>query len=1009
MQIRAVTSFQKHFGSGTLQPFDSISSAGDELSTSQTRAILLAFINQIAQGRSSVRYEVVEFLVNVLNSSALPRLVFTSETEIYKQIVVAAQGLGTWYNTTDKDASASVPSAAPGVTYADVFGLQFLSTAASVALGGLSLYGANALLSVADATASLSVEAAQASAIPFQSDNNESVRSIAGVSTSSNNISLLLNGSLEVGKALAPPAEGSDAAVYSSFDAIARIVSEPSFLYINQYHGSGHAPLQYATRVIQSELSSAPTTQLPFAPRGAPKFPATVLYSASELPIIPTTTSFSDAPIRTALGQVAEVLNSFNTESQKRCKLVQQIMTIANVPYQLPASPEVSKFDSNNYLLQLQILVDETILTLGNEYIICSQFLQSREEKAAEAQLLVEKQKAEAAAKRQQAEAARIAAMSPEEREKWEAQQAKRREKAEKQAKRSETVPNPATEKVVQATTFPNPLHIGPTLQGVRTHVATTAKSVFDASPLSPYFPGFPFQSVKYTGFKASPMVSPAPLLAPSVDISSIAPSPSTSIQQSIQLLLEKASTGGTRRKPKIPRGTRDYLPGQMEVRESTFNKIRAVFKRHGAVELDTPVFELRETLMGKYGEEGGKLIYDLADQGGELLSLRYDLTVPFARFLAMHGLETVKRFHIAKVYRRDNPQINRGRYREFYQCDFDIAGNYAPMVPDAEVLTVAKEILSALPIGPFAIKLNHRKLLDACLDIAGVPSSKFRSICSAIDKLDKEPWSDVRDEMVLEKGLEPHVADKIGEMVQLAGEPRAVLRKLQESPEFVAHPDAQVALTDLELLFDYLEATNAISAISFDLSLARGLDYYTGVIYEAILLDSTYGVGSIAAGGRYDNLVGMFSPSNAVVPCVGVSIGVERVFAILEAKAQKENGALKKTPVQISVASIPSKRYNMTVERLKICAKLWGAGFSAETTQAPGDPKLARQLTSALEAEIPYLVVIAEDELDKGEIQVKGLNDRESKNIKVDDLVPTMLEMGARPTVVGVGLAEKL
>ena len=198
------------------------------------------------------------------------------------------------------------------------------------------------------------------------------------------------------------------------------------------------------------------------------------------------------------------------------------------------------------------------------------------------------------------------------------------------------------------------------------------------------------------------------------------------------------------------------------------FAAIKRVFKRHGGVEIDTPVFELKEVLTGKYGEDS-KLIYDLADQGGELLSLRYDLTVPFARFLAMNSVGNIKRYHIAKVpsptsphlsrpppravfiycfitprclqvYRRDQPQLNRGRYREFYQCDFDVAGSYSPMVPDAEVITVATEILSSLPVGPFLIKLNHRKLLDAIFEICGVPAEKFRPICSAVDKLDKVP-----------------------------------------------------------------------------------------------------------------------------------------------------------------------------------------------------------------------------------------------------------------------------
>lgn len=215
---------------------------------------------------------------------------------------------------------------------------------------------------------------------------------------------------------------------------------------------------------------------------------------------------------------------------------------------------------------------------------------------------------------------------------------------------------------------------------------------------------------------------------------------------------VEDIASGGGKRRPKIPKGSRDFGPEQMAVRERAFTTIRSVFKRHGAAEIDTPVFELRETLLGKYGEEGGKLIYDLADQGGELLSLRYDLTVPFARYCAQHGVASMKRFHISKVYRRDNVNISRGRYREFYQCDYDVAGSYAAMMPDAEVLAVACDILRSLPIGPFTVKFNHRGLLDGMLELAGVPPAKFRTICSSIDKLDKEPWTSVREEMVREE-----------------------------------------------------------------------------------------------------------------------------------------------------------------------------------------------------------------------------------------------------------------
>ena len=199
----------------------------------------------------------------------------------------------------------------------------------------------------------------------------------------------------------------------------------------------------------------------------------------------------------------------------------------------------------------------------------------------------------------------------------------------------------------------------------------------------------------------------------------------------------------------KVVKGARDFLPDQMVIRGKAFDLITSVFKKHGAVEIDTPVFELKETLMGKYGEES-KLIYDLNDQGGELLSLRYDLTVPFARYMATHNLTSLKRFHIGKVYRRDNPQMSKGRFREFFQCDFDIAGgNYGLMIPDAEVIKIVAEILSQLPIGNFNIKINHRVLLDSIVEISGISNDKYRAVCSSIDKLDKEPWDKIKEELV--------------------------------------------------------------------------------------------------------------------------------------------------------------------------------------------------------------------------------------------------------------------
>lgn len=461
------------------------------------------------------------------------------------------------------------------------------------------------------------------------------------------------------------------------------------------------------------------------------------------------------------------------------------------------------------------------------------------------------------------------------------------------------------------------------------------------------------------------------------------------SLQSDIRAVVE---ANAARRKPKIPKGTRDFLPEQMAIRERAFSAIVSVFKRHGAVPLDTPVFELRETLMGKYGEDS-KLIYDLADQGGELLSLRYDLTVPFARYLAMHSVGNIKRYHIARVYRRDNPQAARGRYREFYQCDFDIAGTYPAMMPDAEVLKVMTELLSGVDIGAFAIKLNHRKLLDAALECSGVPASKFRTICSAVDKLDKEPWSEVRREMIEDKGLTPQQADAVGTFVQLrtdVGQPRQLLARLTgaDSP-FGSHAGAAAALAEMGTLFDYLEAMDCMQFFSFDMSLARGLDYYTGAIYEAVLVDSGVNVGSIGGGGRYDNLVGMFS--GKVIPAVGVSVGIERIFAILEERTRaKSGGVIRATDTQVLVATIGP---GLAARRMAMASALWQAGIKAEYLFAAA-PNMQKQLTHALENGIPLVVIFGEDEINADQIKIKRLADSTEVTVARSELVHSVRQL---------------
>jgi histidyl-tRNA synthetase len=463
------------------------------------------------------------------------------------------------------------------------------------------------------------------------------------------------------------------------------------------------------------------------------------------------------------------------------------------------------------------------------------------------------------------------------------------------------------------------------------------------------------------------------------------------------------SASSGVQRKPKIPKGTRDYLPEQMMIRQQAFSIIRRVFQAHGAVEIDTPVFELKDTLTGKYGEDS-KLIYDLADQGGELLALRYDLTVPFARFLALNSVGNIKRFHIGKVYRRDQPALKRGRYREFYQCDFDIAGVYGRMVPDSECVCVACDILDALPIGNFGIKLNHRRLLDAILEICGVPADKFRTICSAVDKLDKEPWSEVKREMVDDKGLSEESADKIGEFVLLKGPPLELYSQLMETKRFGDHQGALEAMEDLRILFEYLEAFDKLKFISFDLSLARGLDYYTGVIYEAVCLNGNTQVGSIGGGGRYDNLVSMFQEAGKQTPCVGVSVGIERVFTLMEERLREEKGGSIKQPnVNVLIASAGG---GMMKEKMKIARMLWDAKISAEFSQQE-HVKLKKEIVSALDREVPFMVIVGENELAENKCKVKDMKAETEELVPMTDLVTVLRSKGVIP--VGCEFASEL
>lgn len=448
----------------------------------------------------------------------------------------------------------------------------------------------------------------------------------------------------------------------------------------------------------------------------------------------------------------------------------------------------------------------------------------------------------------------------------------------------------------------------------------------------------------------------------------------------------------------KTPKGTKDWADSDMVIREAIFSTLSSLFKRHGAVTIDTPVFELREILAGKYGEDS-KLIYNLEDQGGELSSLRYDLTVPFARYVAMNNIQNIKRYHIAKVYRRDQPAMTKGRMREFYQCDIDFAGSYESMVPDAEILSILVEGLTSLGIKDFKVKLNHRKILDGIFQISGVAKEDVRKISSAVDKLDKLPWDAVKKEITVEKGQSEETANKIGEYVKLNGTLQEVYDLLSKDEAIINNEMAKQGLDDIKTLMNYVESFDINKYISFDLSLARGLDYYTGLIYEAITEASAppenaqelkkkakssddaseyVGVGSIAAGGRYDNLVNMFAQASgkkaAQIPCVGVSFGVERLFSLIKQRTHLTE-KIKPTATQVIVMAFGGGKdwTGFLPERMKVAKQLWNAGIEAEYVyKSKVNPR--KQFEAAEKCGASLAVILGKEEYAEGKLRIKRL-----------------------------------
>ena len=421
-------------------------------------------------------------------------------------------------------------------------------------------------------------------------------------------------------------------------------------------------------------------------------------------------------------------------------------------------------------------------------------------------------------------------------------------------------------------------------------------------------------------------------------------------------------------------RGTRDLLPAQMHARLHVIGLVREVFARYGFEPLETPAFERLETLMGKYGDEGEKLIFRILERGeggreGKAdLALRYDLTVPLARVIAQHAdiAMPFKRYQVQPVWRADRPQ--RGRFREFYQCDADIVG-VDSRVADAECLAVASDGLSRLGFTNYTIKLNHRALLRAIVAAAGA-ADREGEVLVAIDKLDKIGGEGVSEELG-RRGFDSAVVARLWEVLAAPADLAAVAAAVGEA---AAGPAAE--------LREVLAHAAALGArnVAFDATLARGLGYYTGAVFEAVIHDG--GVGSVGGGGRYDGLVGMFSGRQ--VPAVGVSLGLERLLVVME-----ERGMLPGIGTRTR-ALVTRFGAELDAASLGLAAELRAAGLEVEAwLGAPG--KLGKQFQYADSRGIPYAVVLGPDELAEGVVAVKTLATGEQRRVPRDQLAEAL------------------
>ncbi len=448
--------------------------------------------------------------------------------------------------------------------------------------------------------------------------------------------------------------------------------------------------------------------------------------------------------------------------------------------------------------------------------------------------------------------------------------------------------------------------------------------------------------------------------------------------------------------KPSIPKGTRDFSPVEMAKRNYIFNTIKEVYALYGFQQIETPAMENLSTLMGKYGEEGDKLLFKIQNSGDyfrgitdeQLLSrdaaklaskfcekgLRYDLTVPFARYVVQHREELAlpfKRYQIQPVWRADRPQ--KGRYREFYQCDADVVGS-SSLINEVELMQIVDTVFTRFGIR-VCIKINNRKILSGIAEIIG-QADKIVDITVAIDKLDKIGLDNVNAELA-ENGIPAEAIEKLQPIILLSGTNEEKLQTMKEVLK-----DSETGLKGVEECEFILSKLNGLNnEVEIDLTLARGLNYYTGAIFEVKALDVE--IGSITGGGRYDNLTGIFGMPG--LSGVGISFGADRIFDVLNQLDLYPKEAINTT--KLLFVNFGEKEADFCLEVLK---QVREAGISAEIY--PESVKMKKQMSYANAKQIPFVALVGETEMQEQKVTLKNMESGDQSMLSIDQLIETLL-----------------